>query len=407
MSLTAPPPPSDVVADRRTIDDLVIKEAKQRARRRRRRYAGFAAVAVLAGLTAYTSPLQGAGPPDSPPAGPQAGDLAGRSVPAAAQSVGVPWCITDPDNPLTQEVIVGAGAPINAWCIYGRGAGWSPARSNYLLHHAGSTILSTGGGFVYRVADGRLTDLADGFRPSFSHDGRYLLLQSGDQCGGVIRFSVYEIATGAQIATTVAEVGNHCAGPNGIDDLGRVYVTVFHEVSDDELRLDEIRMWDTRSNQWTRVGGVPLGTFFEGITYVTADGFAVPSDVLDVDGNRFALASVEGVIDARGRFVRQRDVPVGDRAEWSPDRSLVIENRSEGVVVLPAADMSRPIKLDLPAEKFTWTNDPNFTTFQWVSPTSVLVQNEANLAYRCDVESATCDALHIPGQMASGREWGR
>ena len=363
---------------------------------------------ISAGVMLYASPLHGGQPPHSPPAGPETGPETGHvdrhSALAPAQSVGVPSCVTDPNDYMAQEVIVGAGTPIKAWCTYQNSR--DPGRGSYLLHQAGSTILSTGGE-VYRVADGRRTFLAEGFRPHFSHDGRYLVLQGGEQCGPGISFSVYKIATGAQISTTAAEVGNRCVSPDGIDDLGRVYVTVSHEGVSGEARPEEIRMYDTRSDQWTRVVGVPASADWPWITYVTTNGIAVESEVLVVDGNRFAATSIEGVVDARGRLGLQREVPVGFTAVWSPDRSLVVESRPVGVVVLAAADMSKPVKLDLSADQFAWTDGPKWSIVQWVSPRSVLVQNEDNLAYRCDVESAACEVLRIPGRMASAQEGGR
>ena len=74
------------------------------------------------------------------------------------------------------------------------------------------------------------------------------MLQNGSQSGGVDRFSVYEVATGARTATTLAATGHHSASA-GIDDLGRVYVSVSHGLANGESRLDEIRMYDPRSNR--------------------------------------------------------------------------------------------------------------------------------------------------------------
>ena len=50
----------------------------------------------------------------------------------------------------------------------------------------------------------------------------------------------------------------------------------------------------------------------------------------------------------------KREVPVG-RGLWSPDRSLVLEQRPEGVVVLPADDLTTPVVLDLPLDGFRAT----------------------------------------------------
>jgi hypothetical protein len=326
----------------------------------------------------------------------------------------VPWCVTDPADPTVQEVIVGAGAPIQTWCTYspkGDGPPWNPQRGAWLTHQAGSTVLWVAHGHIYRVADGQRTPLGPGYLAGFSHDGRLLVAQDGvvaqnGACRGMT-FTVYEIATGAPVATTTLDLAGRCAYPGGIDDLGRVYVVVDYQVLATEVRVGEILMWDTRTGTWARVDGVPDAVGDPAITYVTGDGFAVSSQAKDIDGYPAAVASIEGVVDAEGRFLARREVPVGVGAEWSPDRSLVVQTRylddRTEVVVLADADPSTQVALDLPGA----ADPPHFlTSFHWTSPTTIVLQNHSDLAYQCDARSGACTPLLIPGAMAADHVMG-
>ena len=316
-------------------------------------------------------------------------DPAGR--PAGVGSTEVPWCVPDPSG---GQLIVGEGAPIRTLC--------DAIHEAHLWHHSGTTVLvSEGDGTVQRVADGRLTPLGtDGGNVSMSHDGR---LAAWLNCG-VQSLEVYEVATATRVATTEVELVlcgyGHLAG---IDDLGRVYVTM------DQLQpgVLEVRMYDTRRREWSQVVGVPTdgGT----VTYVTADGFAVQSDEVVVTapgyGDILPVASVEGRVDDAGRFVPQREVPIG-RGRWSPDRSLVVDQQPEGVVV-HRADLTTPVVLDLPTAGFTATADrlPN-SDLLWESPTTILAVARdlptGSLVYRCDVRTGSCQHVDRPGRPALG-----
>lgn len=315
-------------------------------------------------------------------------------------STAVPWCVPDPDDPQGRQLIVGAGPPIRTWCT------WTgePGGGRWLWHHAGSTILTreisgtTRTASVFRVADGQLTRLGTSVSTSavvkMSHDGRYVAWTDGCQ------LNVYEVATAIELAATSlpAEPGMKC-DVDGIDDLGRVYVTVSDE---DSWEFKEVQMYDLRTGEWTRVVGIPASTppmWNPFIRYVTADGFAAYQD---------EYVSVEGAVDDDGRFVPQREVPVG-RGLWSPDRSLFVEQRDGDVVVRPDTDLTSGQVLDLPIESYAPEGPALYV--QWESPSSVLVSsNEAYgehvVGYRCDIRSGTCQTLSRDGYVAIGNSWG-
>ena len=258
---------------------------------------------------------------------------------------------------------------------------------------------------MYRVADGRLTPLGTGGEAvSMSHDGR-LAASLGDSTGrtncGLLPLEVYEVATATQVASTEVETVS-CGHLAGIDDLGRVYVTV-HDV---DWGVLDVRMYDTRRHEWSQVVGVP--TDGGGITYVTADGFAVQIAEDVVSGPDFRasipLASLEGRVDAEGRFLPQREVPIG-RGRWSPDRSLVADQQPEGVVVR-SADLTRRLALDLPRDLFAARPErlPEVDLI-WESPTSLLAVSglqAGSSVYRCDVRSGSCERVDRLGQPALG-----
>lgn len=307
--------------------------------------------------------------------------------PAGGGSTGVPWCVPDPSG---GQLIVGEGAPIRTLC--------DAIHEAHLWHHAGTTVLVRSG-TVQRVADGRLTPLGTGGEAvSMSHDGR---LAAWLNCG-VHPLEVYEVATATRVAT--AEVDSvSCGHLAGIDDLGRVYVTV------DQLQpgVLDVRMYDTRRHTWSQVVGVPTdgGT----VTYVTADGFAVQSEEVVVTapdyGDTLPVASVEGRVDDAGRFVPQREVPIG-LGRWSPDRSLVVDQQPQGVVVR-RADLTTPVVLDLPTAGFTARADrlPS-SDLLWESPTTILAVARdlptGSLVYRCDARTGSCQHIDRPGRPALG-----
>jgi hypothetical protein len=309
----------------------------------------------------------------------------------------VPWCVPDPDDPDGADIIVGAGAPIKKWC-------------NGLWHHASATIL-VAGGTTYRVADGGLTPLGKGAlsgAPVMSHDGRYAAWRLAN-CPTADRavdptLYIFEVATAREVARTDVPTTGFAIGPcsqsqvQGIDDLGRAYVELF----DDEPGAHAIQMYDIRTGRWHRVHGIPPGT--GEITYVTGDGIAVSTS--PEVGDR----SVEGLVGVDGRFVRQREVPVG-RGLWSPDRTFVVDEESDGLVVRPAADLINGVALDLPVDeaamKALWWHT------QWESPDSVLVQGspvgeDGDRFYRCDARSGACQVMHRNGMMALANNvpWG-
>jgi hypothetical protein len=251
---------------------------------------------------------------------------------------------------------------------------------------------------LVRVANGRLTRLDDAADSlSISRDGRYLATTSG-QCGGVM-LHVHEIAPAKEVATTaVPNRGHTCSSVAGLDDAGRVYVPV--RVADEEVF--EVLMYDIRANRWTEVTDIPtVDGHFPTITYMTATGFATAREQTWSSAASIwvALASVEGIVDTAGRFIPQRQVPVG-MGVWSPDRTYVAEGRPEGVVVRPAADLTEPVILDLPVDQSglgAWGSN-----IHWESSTSVLVQGglESQRAHRCDVRSGACKRVDRAGSMA-------
>ena len=368
--------------------EALVQGGRDRRRRRQNRglVAVVAAVVLVAGIGAVAG-LRGGGAP--------ADRSAERPQPRVVRATTVPWCVPDRDDPGGEELIVGAGAPIKTWCGYaapdGEGVHW---------HHAGRTLLVRSNG-VYLVADGRLAWLhvtAYG-NVVFSHDGRYAawLVRRHADCRG-LELDVFDLASATPVARTVVPAVD-CSTVHGIDDLGRVYVDV-------DGGAPEPRMYDVWAGRWTPVSGLPPGS--GPITYVTGRGFAVQREehVVDADGYRDALpvASVEGVVDGDGRFVDQRPVPIG-RGTWSPDRSLVVDQQPEGVVVRPA-DLSSRVLLDLPGGRFRITSrHVPHTNVQWESPTTVLVSTldpTGQPSYRCNAVSGACTLLDREGEMALG-----
>ena len=375
-------------ADRREgpVPDLAALRAGGLARRRRRLLAlassGVAVLLVVAVGVGVAVGLRDA---------PTTGDPAGRT--AGVGSTQVPWCEPDPSG---GQRIVGEGAPIRTLC--------DAVHEAHLWHHAGSTVL-TRNGTTYRVGDGRLTPLGTGAgNVSMSHDGRlaaWLSQSTGRTNCGVLPLEVHEVAPATRVASTAIETVS-CGHLAGIDDRGRVYVTV----DDEEPGVLDVRMYDTRRHEWSPVVGVPADG--GGITYVTADGFAVQIAEDVVSGPDFRasipLASLEGRVDGEGRFVPRREVPIG-RGRWSPDRSLVADQQPEGVVVR-SADLTRRLALDLPRDLFAARPErlPEVDLI-WESPTSIVAVSglqAGSSVFRCDVRSGSCDHVERLGQPALG-----
>ena len=279
-----------------------------------------------------------------------------------------------------------------------------------LLHHSGSTLLSLHGS-IFRVRDGRLTALGDSSGDvRMSHDGRYaawLTNVANSNCGG-LGLEVYEVSTASQVAVTPID-GEHCGHVQGIDDLGRVYVSI---VRDDQPAAADVRMYDIRQRRWSHVSGLPQtpAVSHYSTSYVTADGFAVAADehavTTPTHGDVIVLSSIEGRVDNDGRFVQPRPVPIG-HGLWSPDRSLVVDQRLDGVVVRPANDLRVQRPLQLPADRFhvTATRIP-LLNLQWESANEVLVTwldpAPDETAYRCDVHSGACTIIDRTGVPALG-----
>jgi hypothetical protein len=442
VTLTAPPPLDVTDPVPPDADDAVIRQARRRARRRRLGYAAVLAVAALVGAAMVLGPPPTEGPPDSPPAGADGpNELVGAgaqrhvqavepAVAALFPSTGVPWCVPDPGDPGGAELIVGAGPPVRTWCSYNLMVR-DLDRRNYLFHTAGSTLLVNVREGVYRVADGRLTHLGPTgvfVTPRISHDGRYAAMATARprphvlrnaQCGEVT-LSVVEIATADEVAVTrVPNAGNTCVEVEGIDDAGRVYVTVRgpdgppHTVSSlgpfggglpveplaGPYRSFDVGVPDTGTLMYDMRGGwVKLAPTVNGhfppIAYVTADGLAISASQSGTSAYVPGV-SVEGVVDDTGRFTPQRRVPVVNGV-WSPDRSYVAEGLpDDGVVVRPAADLTEPVVLDLPVDQF----GPG-SNIQWESATTLLIQSDQ--AYRCQVRSGACEVVDGVGWMALG-----
>ena len=326
MPVSAKPRPRPAVDPDGTArsPELLIAEAKAHARRRRRIVASLMLLALVGTLLiAGLVRREASGPAASPD----------RPAALVTES-GFPWCVTDPSG---REFVVGAGPPVRVPCQW-RGEGGRVR----LLHHSGSTLLSLHGS-IFRVRDGRLTALGDSSGDvRMSHDGRYaawLTNVANSNCGG-LGLEVYEVSTASQVAVTPID-GEHCGHVQGIDDLGRVYVSI---VRDDQPAAADVRMYDIRQRRWSHVSGLPQtpAVSHYSTTYVTADGFAVAADEHAVTtptyGDVIALSSIEGRVDNDGRFVQPRPVPIG-HGLWSPDRSLVVDQRLDGVVVRPANDL--------------------------------------------------------------------
>lgn len=381
----AQPPPANI--------DVLMAGGLARRRHRRQIVVATTALAILVAIAGGLAAGRGLGLWDT-----RADDPVDQHTPWVVGSTRVPWCLYG-----SPERIVGAGTPLSDSCsatLYPEGEG--------LWHQASSTILVTSRGSVYRVADGQLTRLGAGYDASgvvkMSHDGRYVawITAEGELTDHEIGcpLTVYEVPSATEVARIVvpAPPGAVCSGVDGIDDLGRVYVTMSEEGSG----AYEIWMYDPQTGESTQVTGIPAGTGeipaeHLHIRYVTADGFAVFKD---------DYVSIEGVVDAEGRFVHQREVPVG-RGLWSPDRSQFVEPRPEGVVVRPAADLASGEVLELPAQEFVPLDPMDLVTLQWESASSVLVSGPfASSGYRCDVRSGECRSLRRDGELALGNFWG-
>ena len=372
-------------------DTAAIRAGGRTIRRRRRRL--VVASSVLAVLLVVGAGLGlAAGVRETRDA-----DVPSGSASGVGASTRVPWCVPDEDRNGGQ-LIVGVGAPIRTVC--------RADRSVTLWHHAGTTVL-TRHGTTYRVADGRLTPLGHRYGDVvMSHDGRLAawldLSTTGTSCG-VLPMEVYEVATATEVAMTQVEADS-CAHLAGIDDLGRVYLAS----AEDRPGVLDVRMFDTRTREWTRVVDVPAPSGYGLITYVTADGFAVQiaehTTSRPYDSATRPLASLEGRVDTGGRFVAEQEVPIG-RGRWSPDRSLVVDQQPEGVVVR-SADLARRLALDLPPDLFQARQErlPE-ADLLWESPTSVLAVSglqAGSPVYRCDVRSGSCEHLDRLGQPALG-----
>ena len=372
-------------------DTAAIRAGGRTIRRRRRRL--VVASSVLAVLLVVGAGLGlAAGVRETRDA-----DVPSGSASGVGASTRVPWCVPDEDRNGGQ-LIVGVGAPIRTVC--------RADRSVTLWHHAGTTVL-TRHGTTYRVADGRLTPLGHRYGDVvMSHDGRLAawldLSTTGTSCG-VLPMEVYEVATATEVAMTQVEADS-CAHLAGIDDLGRVYLAS----AEDRPGVLDVRMFDTRTREWTRIVDVPAPSGYGLITYVTADGFAVQiaehTTSRPYDSATRPLASLEGRVDTAGRFVAEQEVPIG-RGRWSPDRSLVVDQQPEGVVVR-SADLARRLALDLPPDLFQARQErlPE-ADLLWESPTSVLAVSglqAGSPVYRCDVRSGSCEHLDRLGQPALG-----
>jgi hypothetical protein len=403
---------------RSEVEDAVIEEARRRARRRRRTYASAAAAVVVVAATAITTldntpPTRGTTAAGTSDTGGSPGVV---DTPRDVGLAGVPWCVPDPVDPDRAERIVGAGPPVKTWCSYRpRGSDGSQPfnehRQRWLIYHAGSTILVTDS-HIYRVADGKLTNLGPQGDFKLSHDGRYLAVSRGE-CGEVL--SIYRVATAEKLAqTTVPGLASGCATLAGLDDQGRVYLN--DDSGRDQQPLD-LQMYDMRNHQWHPVTGLPRvpgyaaerSTELEqlgptSISYFTANGFAVTVDErrFNTEGgeSEVRLSSVEGVVDVTGRFTWERWVSIG-RGLWSPDRSLVAEQRLEGVFVRSAADTTTRVMLDLPAEQYGGPVAAGFagaTGIEWVSGHTVLVNSMVyGSVYRCEARTGSCTRIRPPG----------
>jgi len=367
------------------LPDVAAMTAGGYARRRRHRVqvVAFVVLAIMSAGAAVALGERGTRP---------ALDPVNRPSPGEWRSTVVPWCVPDADDADGGELVVGAGDPVETPCSY-----QGPAQHAFLFHHARSTVLGLGAFGVYRVADGSLTRLGthDGEDVRFSHDGRYVAWESSapTNCGAVT-VDVYEVATATEVAATVVPRYS-CSHLHGIDDLGRVYVSV----GDERPRDSQVLMYDIWTREWAEVVGLPARTGVLGFNYVIADGFAMSTDEQVLRGCcSVSLASVEGGVDERGFFVTRRDVPIG-QAWWSPDRSLVAEQEVEGLFVRPADDLTAGVLLDLPHSSFAVSadNSPG-ASVQWESPDTVLVSRiYTDGAYRCNAHRGSCEAVERIG----------
>jgi DNA-directed RNA polymerase specialized sigma24 family protein len=390
-------------------EGLVARGGARRRRRRRGRLAVAIGVVCLA-ATAWAGQVVTLGSSDD--AGGQgsprdAGAHVYRPLPGGAVVTRIPWCVPDSGAVGAEELVVGEGRPVRAWCRW-HGLNHLAGRV-HLWHHAGSTLLVGSDGARVVVGGGlRALQSADVMGPvAFSHDGRLvaMITRAPMTCQG--HLYVYDMAREGELAwTPVPREG--CGAAQGIDDLGRVYVTV----DEDQSGL-VVLVYDVWTRKWTEVSGVPSGTSVYpdafGITYVTREGFAVQTAEHAIsmgDGfDALALSSQEGTVEAHGRFVPGRPTPVGNGL-WSPNRSLVVDQRPEGVVVHRAGDLTHRRVLDLPTARFRARPDrlPH-TNLQWLSDTALLVSSTdpgLQPVYRCHARSGHCTRVRRVGEPALG-----
>ena len=130
--------------------------------------------------------------------------------------------------------------------------------------------------------------------------------------------------------------------------------------------------------------------------HVTAPGY----------GAILPVASVEGRVDDTGRFVPQREVPIG-RGRWSPGPLPRRRSAAGGGRGAQCRPDHRRWSLDLPRDLGSRATAGAAAEVDliWESPTSVLaVERPSNrvTVYRCDVRSGSCEHVDRPGQPALG-----
>lgn len=169
--------------------------------------------------------------------------------------------------------------------------------------------------------------------PAVSADGRMVAWPTRRSDGLSSRVVVHALPSGRLLAAH--RLASPAVWTPGFDGSGRVLVSGFGA---------DVRRWvfDPRGDRLTAVTGQPAEA--GAVAFVTRRGYAVR--VVDGTGH-VGPTSLEGEVDADGRFRVRRSVPVGFAA-WSPDGTRLVHQRTGRLVVSDADDPAGGVVLGLP-----------------------------------------------------------
>lgn len=294
------------------------------------------------------------------------------AITAAVLAVATPFAVgalrhqqpvqpTAPEHQLVTDLPVGA-PPAIPYC-YGDGTVMASghsirARCDVLIHRGDATLLATPQGLDL-LRDGRRT-LLDGrpwtaWFPAMSRDGRYAAwLTPRPHSKGAGELLVFDLASGRQIADE--PIPSAHGWVPGIDDLGRVYVELFH---------GGVLAYDIGSGSTVQVRGLPSRvTDGARIRFITADGFGMQTHSASRD-------EVVGLVTDDGRFASQRAVTQG-WSVYSPDSSRFVQDTGHGLATFDASGADGPVALHLPP-----TGGPLWYPV-WETDDSLLVEFDPN-----------------------------